>query len=71
MLDDKNKVIFSVDSLHKFWILRSPIVNALRSCDVYGPPISMNFDNKTTHQTIAGGIMTLCTGIGFTIYSIV
>lgn len=71
MLDNQNKAVFSVDRLHKFKLLRSPLANAIRSCDVFGPPISMNFENKTTHQTIAGGIMTLCTGVGFTIYFII
>ena len=40
----------------------------VRSCDLYGQPISMNFENKQTHQTIFGGLMSLTFMIGLSVY---
>ena len=43
----------------------------IRSCDIYGQPISMNFENKQTHQTIFGGLITILFIGGFGIFFLV
>ena len=44
------------------------IFGIFRNFDLYGQPISMNFENKQTHQTIFGGIISLLFIGGFGIY---
>ena len=59
-----SKKVPSINKLQKYNFLRSSAANSIKGCDVYGPPISMNFENHNTHQTIFGGILTLVVGIG-------
>ena len=36
------------------------VINRVRGCDQFGAPISLNFDGKTSYNTLGGGIASLC-----------
>ena len=48
-----------VGKYHKNPLYSNPIIEAIRAADYYGQPIGMNFENKQTHQTVFGGIVTI------------
>ena len=43
----------------------NPLLEAIRASDYYGQPIGMNFENKQTHQTVFGGVITITVVLGF------
>ena len=43
---------------------------AIRASDGYGQPIGMNFENKQTHQTFFGGLVTIVFFFGFSSFFI-
>ena len=46
-------------------LYKNPFAEAVRACDLYGQPISMNFENRQSHQTIFGGLVTLGVFLSF------
>lgn len=46
-------------------LYKNPFAEAIRACDLYGQPISMNFENRQSHQTIFGGLVTLGVFLSF------
>ena len=54
-----------INKYHKNPLYSNSLVEAIRASDYYGQPIGMNFENKQTHQTIFGGLVTIGVVFGF------
>ena len=51
--------------IDSFLKTNSSISEAIRAFDYYGQPISMNDNNKQTHQTVFGGFITIIVSVSF------
>ena len=48
----------------------NPFTEMVRAFDFYGEPITLNFENKQTHQTFFGGLVTIIFFFGFSSFFI-